>query len=193
MLTLKMNDSTVVAIKTGVLPVSVNVKGVPTKALQIVVDADNMDVSKIKDIFGRELATSEMALCTENGDVASTHTGFTNLRSINYDVDANAFTVVLAKETNIPEMISNLDATVQKLIKQVEDSDAAVKKQYNSVVIETTIAVENLKSQIQNIDNKVNTFVAANTEAATPSVDETVNTEEKTAETEDLNADSEGL
>ena len=188
-----MNDSTVVAIKTGVLPVSVNVKGVPTKALQIVVDADNMDVSKIKDIFGRELATSEMALCTENGDVASTHTGFTNLRSINYDVDANAFTVVLAKETNIPEMISNLDATVQKLIKQVEDSDAAVKKQYNSVVIETTIAVENLKSQIQNIDNKVNTFVAANTEAATPSVDETVNTEEKTAETEDLNADSEGL
>ena len=155
MLKLKMNDTSVVNINSGVVPTTVDVKGVPTKALKIEISAEEMDVKQIKEVFGSELATSEMSLLAADGSTASVHANFTNLRSIAYDVDNDVYTVIIAKETDIPTMIANLESSVDNLLKRVEESDTSVKAQYDSVVEDTTKAVEALKKDLGVIDNNV--------------------------------------
>ena len=155
MLKLKMNDTSVVNINSGVVPTTVDVKGVPTKALKIEISAEEMDVTQIKEVFGSELATSEMSLLAADGSTASVHSNFTNLRSIAYDVDNDVYTVIIAKESDIPTMIANLETSVDNLLKRVEESDNSVKAQYESVVEDTTKAVESLKKDLGEIGTKV--------------------------------------
>ena len=155
MLKLKMNDTNVVNINSGVIPTTVDVKGVPTKALKIEISAEEMDVKQIKEVFGSEIATSEMTLMAADGSTASVHSNFTNLRSIAYDVDNNVYSIIIAKETDIPTMIANLESSVNDLMRRVEESDASVKVQYQSVVDDTTKAVASLKKDLGVIDTNV--------------------------------------
>ena len=155
MLKLKMNDTNGVNINGGVIPTTVDVKGVPTKALKIEISADEMDVKQIKEVFGSEVATSEMTLMAADGSTASVHSNFTNLRSIAYDVDNNVYSIIIAKETDIPTMIANLESSVNDLMRRVEESDASVKVQYQSVVDDTNKAVESLKKDLGVIDTNV--------------------------------------
>ena len=155
MLKLKMNDTNVVNINSGVIPTTVDVKGVPTKALKIEISAEEMDVKQIKEVFGSEIATSEMTLMAADGSTASVHSNFTKLRSIAYDVDNNVYSIIIAKETDIPTMIANLESSVNDLMRRVEESDASVKVQYQSVVDDTTKAVASLKKDLGVIDTNV--------------------------------------
>lgn len=161
MLKLKMNDTNVVNINSGVIPTTVDVKGVPTKALKIEISAEEMDVKQIKEVFGSEIATSEMTLMAADGSTASVHSNFTNLRSIAYDVDNNVYSIIIAKETDIPTMIANLESSVNDLMRRVEESDASVKVQYQSVVDDTTKAVASLKKDLGVIDTNVQDLSSA--------------------------------
>lgn len=133
-----LNDAQKFSITAPVTQTTAAYKKTSIKAIKFTIADKSVSSAEIKAAFSDETATAEMNILFENGDHASTYTGYSVLSRIEEDMETGLFTVTMGETSDIPTLITNLQNALNKAVTDNDTKLKAVDTKIDNVAKDVT-------------------------------------------------------